>query len=698
MVARTRLTATTVRASVNFLVFVQTILLACTIVVGLIVSSIPGSDALPYVGVVGVALVALSALAIALPWKRIGTQYQVAVAVADLVIITLLCEAVLDELPSLSILTLVPVLWLSYSFGLYWALFAVAGNGVVALLPYLRMGRLPNSAEEWGSSALPVAIVAALTIAVHVVATRDRNRRTDLINAYEELRVSVALGIDGDEKLRVSVAEGVDSAEALRVSVAEGADSAEALRVSVAEGADSAEALRVSVAEGVDSAEALRVSVAEGLEGAEALRVSVAEGADSAEALRVSVAENAEGAEALRLSVIAGLASAKALEVSVEEGAHGAEALRISIAEALDAASTALTVVDTVDAGITYYDPNGAVMFTNETARNLLVTSRSGDSNHSAGDALIFENDRVTPVSPDDYIFARARRGELVTRRSYRVGVGTSQRAIMATSQNVRRVDGVLIGTVVATHDVTLLADAIAARDQFLTTVSHELRTPLTSMIGYLELIEDSLDLGDAGIANEFSIVQRNSQRLLALITDLLATAEGQSSLERRSVDISEIATTALNSIRNAASAAQITVISPALAPINAEVDAERVGDVLDKVLSNAVKFNRPGGSISLSTDVVGRNVVVRVTDTGIGMSEQDLPYIFDRFFRGSTSRSGEVAGTGLGLSTARLIVKSHQGEMRAESALGDGTTIEIELPLLVGRVIPTNKSTREQR
>jgi signal transduction histidine kinase len=680
MVARTRLTATTVRASVNFLVFVQAVLLACTIVVGVVVASIPDSDALPYVVVVGVALVVLSALAITLPWTRIGTQYQVAVAVTDLVIVTLLCEAVLDELPSLSVLILVPVLWLSYSFGLYWALFAVAGNCVVALLPYLRMGRLPNSAEEWGSSALPVAIVAALTIAVHFVATRDRNRRADLINAYENLRVSVALGVDGDEKLRVSVAEGVDSAEALRVSVAEGVDSAEALRV--------------SVAEGVDSAEALRVSVAEGLEGAEALRVSVAEGMDSAEALRVSVAENAQGAEALRLSVVAGRASAEALQISVEEGAHGAEALRVSIAEALDAASTALTVVDTVDAGITFYDPSGAVMFTNETARALLITSQSGNSTRADGAALVFEDDRITPIAPDDYVFARARRGELVTRRSYRVGMGTSQRAIMATSQYVRRADGVLIGTVVATHDVTLLADAIAARDQFLTTVSHELRTPLTSMIGYLELIEDSLDLRDAGIADEFTIVQRNSQRLLALITDLLATAEGQSSLERRAVDISEIASTALDGIHSAASAAGVVVISPDLEPIDAEVDAVRISDVLDKILSNAVKFNRPGGTISLTVDVVGRNVVVRVTDSGIGMSEQDLPYIFDRFFRGSTSRSGEVAGTGLGLSTARLIVKAHHGEIRAESVLGEGTTIEVELPVLVGRVIPTRKRT----
>ena len=711
MAARPRLLANVVvPVGAGFLVFVQTVLLVATALVGILVSATPGSTSLRGVVVLGVILAVVSAVGIGLPWKHLNRQYQVIVAVADLILVALLCETVLMELPGLSILVLIPVLWLSYAFGLHWAIFAILGNCVVALLPYLRRGGLPDDATEWGSIALPAAIVAALTLAVHFLANRDRKRRNDLIAAYENLRVSVALGVDGDEKLRVSVAEGVDSAEALRVSVAEGIEGAEALRVSVAEGVDSAEALRVSVAEGVDSAEALRVSVAEGLEGAEALRVSVAEGVDSAEALRVSVAEGAdsaealrvsvaeglEGAEALRMSVAEGVDSAEALRVSVAEGVDNAEALRVSIAQGLDAASTALAVVDTVDAGITFYDADGGILLTNDTARALLLTGRSGRTEWRAGEGLVFEDDRITPVPIEDYVFARAERGELVTRRSYWVGAGATQRAIMATSQYVRRADGVLIGTVVATHDVTPLADAIEARDQFLTTVSHELRTPLTSMIGYLELIEDSIDVADAGISDEFAVVQRNSQRLLALITDLLTTAEGQATLTRRPTNLSDIATTALDEIRSVATAAGITLTGPTVPSVMAEVDAVRVTDVLRKILSNALKFNRPGGTIAVTVESVERNVVVRVTDSGIGMSEADLPFVFDRFFRSSTSRSGEVAGTGLGLSTAKLVVDAHNGKIVAHSVLGEGTTIEFRLPLLVGERPPRAKRALE--
>jgi signal transduction histidine kinase len=585
LVARSR--ALAVRPGVNFLIVVQALLVVCTAIVGTVLASMSRVDALHNVVTVGIALIILSVTAVTWPWHQIGMKYQVIVAVADLLLVTLLCEAVLDDLPGLSVLILVPVLWLSYAFGLYWALFAIVGNCVVVLLPYLRIGRLPNSVAEWGATALPAAIIAALTMAVHVVAARDRKRRHDLVEAYENLRVSVALGVDGDEALRVSVAEGVEGAEALRVSVAEG----------------------------------------------------------------------------------------------------------------LDAASMALAVVDTVDAGITFYDPDGAVIFTNDTARSLLITSRAGDTAHNFGGPLVFEADRVTPIPITDYIFARAARGELVTRRSYWVGLGSAQRAVMATSQFVRRADGVLIGTVVATHEVTQLADAIEARDQFLTSVSHELRTPLTSIIGYLELIEDGLDLDASGIGHEFAIVQRNTQRLLTLITDLLTTAEGQASLERRPANVSEIAVHAMDAIRDSASSAGVAVIAPDLPAILAEVDAARITDVLKKILSNAVKFNRPGGTVSLEAETVDHEVVVRISDSGIGMPPQDIPLVFDRFFRGSTSRSAEVAGTGLGLSTAKLIVESHHGQISATSVLGEGTTVEFRLPLLVSerRGIPAPRAQQQR-
>ncbi|WP_213814868.1 ATP-binding protein [Glaciihabitans sp. dw_435] len=503
------------------------------------------------------------------------------------------------------------------------------------------------------------------------------------VDDRERLRVSVAEGLDGAEALRVSVAEGADSAEALRVSVAEGIVGAEALRVSVAEGIEGAEALRVSVAEGVDDREKLRVSVAEGVDDKEKLRVSLAEGIEGAEALRVSVAEGVEGAEALRQSVARGLVGAEALRVSVAEGIFSSEALRVSVASGLDAASTALAVVDTVDAGITFYDPDGVILLTNDTARALAVSGNPTPS-HPSQAPLVFEDDRITPIAAIDQVFQRAARGELVSRRSYWVGVGKEQRAMMATSQYVRRASGELIGTVVATHDVTPLAEAIRSRDQFLTTVSHDLRTPLTSVIGYLELIEDTIDIAVTGIDHEFGVVQRNSKRLLELINDLLTTAEGQASLERRPFNIAELADHSLNAIRPGAAAVGITVRVPILPSIMAEVDASRIGDVLDKLLSNAVKFNKPGGEVTLTAVTVGDEVVIRISDTGTGINAEDQTHIFERFFRSPSARFGEIAGTGLGLSTAKIIVDAHRGSLSVESTVGQGTTMELRLPLRV--------------
>jgi signal transduction histidine kinase len=237
---------------------------------------------------------------------------------------------------------------------------------------------------------------------------------------------------------------------------------------------------------------------------------------------------------------------------------------------------------------------------------------------------------------------------------------------------------------VVATHDVTPLAAAIRSRDEFLTTVSHELRTPLTNVIGYLELIEDRIDIAHLGIASEFGIVQRNTHRLLRLINDLLTTAEGQASLERRPFDIAELVANALNTIRPAATERQIRVVTPLMLPVVAEIDADRIADVLDKLLSNALKFNRDGGEIAVTVESRGDEAVVRISDTGIGIAPADLRRIFERFFRSSTAREGEVAGSGLGLSTAKVIVDSHLGTMTAESVIGEGTTIELRLPVTV--------------
>lgn len=375
----------------------------------------------------------------------------------------------------------------------------------------------------------------------------------------------------------------------------------------------------------------------------------------------------------LQTSRAEGLVGDERLRIAMADGLDGMEALRVSVASGVDAASAALAVVDSVDAGITFYDLTGTVLLTNETARAL-----------KRANPAVFLQDRVTTVDALDLPLALAMRGELVTRRSYWVGDGESSRAIVANSNFVRRANGELIGIVIATHDVTPLVEAVESRDDFLTTVSHELLTPLTSVIGYLEVIEDSIDIEAAGFSPEFEIVQRNIARLNGLIRDLLTNAANETTLERRVTDISTLAANALNTIRPKAAAAGIAVVELDDHVVLAEVDADRITHVLDTLLSNAVAFNRRGGSLYLSVEGEGADVVVRVVDTGKGMDQADVTHIFDRFFRSSSSRHERITGAGLGLATARIIAEAHCGSIRAHSTPGIGTTMELRFPLKV--------------
>ena len=508
---------------------------------------------------------------------------------------------------------------------------------VVVCAPLVIEHRWPLASAEWVSTVSSVAVTVAAAAIFALGARNARALRRRLAASGDTLRSALTSGLASDEALRVSVQQRKSGARRLRVLVARGKAGQEKLRLALASGRETDDKLRVSVAHGVVSEEKLRVSVAAGIKGAEALRVSVA------------------------------------------DGIEGAEALRVSIEQGIDAATTTLAVVDTVDAAITLYAPDGHILLTNDTARTLAVLARSEELN-----PLEFAGDRVTPIPPFDQVLARAARGQLVTRRAYWVGVGDGQRAIMSTSQYVRRASGELIGTVVASHDVTPLA---RTRDEFLETVSHELRTPLTSMIGYLEILEDALDLEESGLAQEFEVVQRNTDRLLKLINDLLLTATGESPSDPRPTDVTELVINSLNSIRHLAAPVGVRLIMADSHPLLAEVDADRIGDAFDKVLSNALKFNRPGGQIEVAVELDGSDAVVRISDTGVGMAADDRQRMFERFYRAPSARVDAIAGAGLGLTTAKIIVEAHHGSITAASVLGEGTMVVIRLPRTAGQV-----------
>ncbi len=234
-------------------------------------------------------------------------------------------------------------------------------------------------------------------------------------------------------------------------------------------------------------------------------------------------------------------------------------------------------------------------------------------------------------------------------------------------------------------HASEVQAFAEFQRD-FVAAASHELRTPLTSILGYIELLMDEPDEPEAVRAVYLQAALRNSHRLLQLIEDLLTVNRMETSalpIEPRSVRVDELAGACLEDAA-ARCAAKGLEFDVDLAAGDARVlaDPERMAEVLDNLLGNAVKFTPAGGRIALRTRVEGGRGVLDVEDTGMGIASEDLPRIFDRFYRSARSIRLATPGTGLGLAIALSLVEAQDGVLGVRSEPGAGSTFTVGLPL----------------
>jgi signal transduction histidine kinase len=222
-------------------------------------------------------------------------------------------------------------------------------------------------------------------------------------------------------------------------------------------------------------------------------------------------------------------------------------------------------------------------------------------------------------------------------------------------------------------------------KDQFVSSVTHELRTPLTSMVGYLEIVRD----GDAGKLSDdqtrfLEIVDRNCHRLNDLIDDILLTARldsGRFSLDRQPVDLVFLAEQQVESMRATAEAADVDLrLTVGHHPPDLSADPMRLGQMLDNLLSNAIKFTPAGGHVTVTIDRRGGDAHIEVDDTGVGIPEDEVGRLFERFYRASTATA--VKGTGLGLSITKAIVEAHGGTISVRSEVGTGTAFSVDLPV----------------
>jgi len=246
----------------------------------------------------------------------------------------------------------------------------------------------------------------------------------------------------------------------------------------------------------------------------------------------------------------------------------------------------------------------------------------------------------------------------------------------------------------------TNLATSQALRQQLVADVAHELRTPLANIRGYLEAIEDGIVSADEATLR---ILREEAAQLNALVDDLqeLAQAEaGELRLSRVAVPPRELIERATEAARPRAVEREVSLVgeaAPELPPV--AVDLQRIGQVLQNLLNNALRHTPAGGRVTVSAAPAGVwRVALSATDTGSGIAPEDLPRIFERFYRADSARARATGGSGLGLTIARRLVEAHGGTIEVESTFGMGSRFTVLLPVASITDTEAEPSPAEQR
>jgi two-component system sensor histidine kinase VicK len=340
------------------------------------------------------------------------------------------------------------------------------------------------------------------------------------------------------------------------------------------------------------------------------------------------------------------------------------------------------SVLSNMSDGVLAADEHGTIIVWNRRALQLM-------------DAETFQGAQLSELlmlGPEKLSELRQGKGQtlLITRESPGETDGDSEETLLkVTFTPIHRRDKGITGTIALLQDATEQEKLEQSRRQFVANVSHELRTPLTTIKSYAEALGDGA-LEERELSERFvGVISNETERMIRLVTDLLHLSRldsNQAPLRRRATKIhemlDEVADRFSFQLRQKSIQASVRVERKLH---TAWLDRDQIDQVLDNLMSNAIKYTLDGGSIELiarrSSD--GGLLEISVKDTGMGIPKKDLSRIFDRFYRVDKARSRNMGGTGLGLSIAREIVKAHGGTIALYSELNEGTMVTFSLPLL---------------
>lgn len=368
------------------------------------------------------------------------------------------------------------------------------------------------------------------------------------------------------------------------------------------------------------------------------------------------------------------------LSVRVEEAQEASEAER----RRLD------SVLGNMTDGVIATDRRGNIIILNDMAADFLNLTSKDAIGQSILTVLHIE---------DEYSFR-----DLLEENAQSMMLDFSERndhdlILHTTFSLIQRETGFVSGLVCVLHDVTEQQKIDSERREFVSNVSHELRTPLTSMRSYIEALNDGA-WQDPKVAPEFlKVTQEETDRMIRMVTDLLSLSrmdQGTAKMNLEFVNMNEFFNYILNRfdmmLKNEQSDETLTmkpdedkqyVIKREFThqDLWVEIDTDKLTQVLDNIMNNAIKYSPDGGTITCRLIEMHNNVIISISDQGLGIPHKDISKIFDRFYRVDKARSRKQGGTGLGLAISKEVIEAHHGRIWADSVEGKDSTFYVSLP-----------------
>ena len=335
-------------------------------------------------------------------------------------------------------------------------------------------------------------------------------------------------------------------------------------------------------------------------------------------------------------------------------------------------------VMNQMQNGIIAVDGNLKVILVTPVAKKLLGIIGNPEGR--------FVSEASKDVRLDDVFNEAMRQGGVYTNEvAARTAMGRGHRPLRLYVSPMRN-DGQVVGALAMVEDITEIRRLEQVRTDFVANVSHELKTPLTSIRGFVETLENGA-IDNPEMAHKFlRIIMLETERLTRLINDILSISKLESGNDEVSIErlrLDKMAYDVADMLSIHAGEKEVTINCHLnKEPVNIMGNSDRVEQMLINLIENAIKYNKPGGSVTVQVFSNGVEANVSISDTGIGIAEENLPRLFERFYRVDKGRSRQMGGTGLGLAIVKHIVRSMNGEIEVHSKLGEGTEFLITLPL----------------